>query len=394
MRPLRPTERGRWFGHRQSPAHEIPDRARCSPGAVPTGTSGNKDFTFEPLRLGRKSVRAWPLRRPYATPVRRVRPVPPVLRPPPPAPRLRGGVPPDPEVHLGRGDGMLVPPAPERRPVRVDAARPLLARGPAPRARGSRASRTCATPSPGTCWSPGAGKFDWTFSDERIAEFQKLGIKLMLDVMHFGTPTWLKQAVGDPEFPESLERFTEQLVSRYRSAVKIWCPFNEPLVSALFSGDFGFWPPAPPQVARVHAGAEPHRAGGEPRHPRHPPRAARGDGAALRRRRELQDARPGAAEGSQPPQPPPLRGDGPAHRPRRQGPPAVRLAHRLRHERPGPGLVPHQPAVARTCWAWTTTRTATGSSTCTWARSASAAPTTRSASTASRRRTTTATACR
>src|ERR1700759_267230 len=65
----------------------------------------------------------------------------------------------------------------------------------------------------------------------------------LLDVMHFGTPLWLKQAVGDPEFPESLERFTEALVTRYRGQVSTWCPFNEPLVSALFSGDFGFWPP-------------------------------------------------------------------------------------------------------------------------------------------------------
>src|SRR5205807_6981139 len=37
--------------------------------------------------------------------------------------------------------------------------------------------------------------------------------------------------------------FTEAIVSRYRDRVKVWCPFNEPLVSALFSGDFGFWPP-------------------------------------------------------------------------------------------------------------------------------------------------------
>ncbi len=90
---------------------------------------------------------------------------------------------------------------------------------------------------------PSRGRFDWSFSDERIAECEKLGIHLMLDVMHFGTPTWLKQAVGDPEFPESLERFAEALVGRYRTSIKVWCPFNEPLVSALFSGDFGFWPP-------------------------------------------------------------------------------------------------------------------------------------------------------
>ncbi len=87
------------------------------------------------------------------------------------------------------------------------------------------------------------GQFDWTISDERIEEFDKLGITLLLDVMHFGTPLWLKQAVGDPEFPEALERFTRAIVARYRHTVKNWCPFNEPLVSALFSGDFGFWPP-------------------------------------------------------------------------------------------------------------------------------------------------------
>lgn len=90
---------------------------------------------------------------------------------------------------------------------------------------------------------PQRGEFDWSFADERIEELDKLGINLFLDVMHFGTPLWLKQAVGDPEFPEALEEFTEAMVSRYRQSVKVWCPFNEPLVSALFSGDFGFWPP-------------------------------------------------------------------------------------------------------------------------------------------------------
>jgi len=90
---------------------------------------------------------------------------------------------------------------------------------------------------------PEQGQFDWTIADERIAEMQKLGLDPLMDVMHFGTPLWLKQAVGDPEFPEALERFADAMVTRYRGSVKTWCPFNEPLVSALFSGDFGFWPP-------------------------------------------------------------------------------------------------------------------------------------------------------
>jgi len=62
------------------------------------------------------------------------------------------------------------------------------------------------------------GKFNWQMADERLAEFEKLGIAPLMDVMHFGTPLWLKQAVGDPEFPEALERFAEALVSRYRGS--------------------------------------------------------------------------------------------------------------------------------------------------------------------------------
>jgi beta-glucosidase/6-phospho-beta-glucosidase/beta-galactosidase len=90
---------------------------------------------------------------------------------------------------------------------------------------------------------PERGRFEWGYADERIAEFERLGIEPMMDVMHFGTPLWLKQAVGDPEFPEALEQFTTALVGRYSRSIRTWCPFNEPLVSALFSGDFGFWPP-------------------------------------------------------------------------------------------------------------------------------------------------------
>ena len=57
------------------------------------------------------------------------------------------------------------------------------------------------------------GQFDWKSSDERVAECDRLGLQLVLDVMHFGTPLWLKQAVGDPEFPEALERFATPIRS-------------------------------------------------------------------------------------------------------------------------------------------------------------------------------------
>ncbi|OGV43319.1 MAG: hypothetical protein A2X46_06700 [Lentisphaerae bacterium GWF2_57_35] len=90
---------------------------------------------------------------------------------------------------------------------------------------------------------PSRGKFDWSQADERIGYCIDLGLQPIMDVMHFGTPVWLPLAVGDPEFPEALEQFTEAMVQRYRKDIATWCPINEPLVTSLFSGDFGFWPP-------------------------------------------------------------------------------------------------------------------------------------------------------
>src|SRR3954468_2111827 len=49
---------------------------------------------------------------------------------------------------------------------------------------------------------PERGKFDWSIADERVEAASKMGLDLYMDVMHFGTPLWLKQAAGDPEFPE------------------------------------------------------------------------------------------------------------------------------------------------------------------------------------------------
>jgi beta-glucosidase/6-phospho-beta-glucosidase/beta-galactosidase len=96
------------------------------------------------------------------------------------------------------------------------------------------------------CWhliesSPGV--YDWTWADERINYARELGINLILDLVHFGVPTWLPDAFGDIEFPVALERFSREFGRRYSGVVRSVCPINEPLITALFSGDVGLWPP-------------------------------------------------------------------------------------------------------------------------------------------------------
>ena len=35
------------------------------------------------------------------------------------------------------------------------------------------------------------GKYDWDFTDQAMAEMQRLGITPIMDLLHFGVPDWL-----------------------------------------------------------------------------------------------------------------------------------------------------------------------------------------------------------
>ncbi|MEO6181585.1 MAG: family 1 glycosylhydrolase [Verrucomicrobiota bacterium] len=85
--------------------------------------------------------------------------------------------------------------------------------------------------------------FDWKWADERFELARQLGINLMVDLVHFGTPTWLPDAFGDVDFPAALEKFSRAFGQRYSGVIRSICPINEPLITAFFCGDVGLWPP-------------------------------------------------------------------------------------------------------------------------------------------------------
>jgi beta-glucosidase len=110
--------------------------------------------------------------------------------------------------------------------------------------------------------NPGPGIYDWGWWDEYV-EYAAgaLGFELMVDLVHFGTPLWMLQQFGDPDFAPRLAEYAGQFARRYRGAVRSFVPINEPYITALFSGDLGCWPPFwsgqsrfPPMLANVTRG--------------------------------------------------------------------------------------------------------------------------------------------
>ncbi|HVE52991.1 MAG TPA: sugar nucleotide-binding protein [Ramlibacter sp.] len=88
---------------------------------------------------------------------------------------------------------------------------------------------------------PERGRYDWAWSDVRIARLRKLGVAPIAGLVHHGSgPRWTD--LLDPAFPELLAQYARAAAERYPD-VEDWTPVNEPLTTARFSGLYGFWFP-------------------------------------------------------------------------------------------------------------------------------------------------------
>lgn len=85
----------------------------------------------------------------------------------------------------------------------------------------------------------GPGKYDWTFVDQVMGEMHAVGIKPVVDLVHFGLPDWLVD-FQNPEWPKWLGEYAEAFARRY-PWVKYYTPVNEIYVTGVFCGLFGWW---------------------------------------------------------------------------------------------------------------------------------------------------------
>lgn len=91
--------------------------------------------------------------------------------------------------------------------------------------------------------NPVRGGWDWAWSDRVFERADQLGLEMIVDLVHYGTPQWLAGSFDDPDYPEAVAEYAGAVAARYRGSVRQFTPLNEPLVTASFAGARGIWPP-------------------------------------------------------------------------------------------------------------------------------------------------------
>jgi dTDP-4-dehydrorhamnose reductase len=83
--------------------------------------------------------------------------------------------------------------------------------------------------------------YDWRWSDERLAEIARLGMKPIVGLIHHGSGPRYTHLL-DEGFAAGLAEHARAVAERY-PWVEDWTPVNEPLTTARFSALYGHWYP-------------------------------------------------------------------------------------------------------------------------------------------------------
>lgn len=87
-------------------------------------------------------------------------------------------------------------------------------------------------------------KFDWSWTDQVIPYLvQDLGIRPIIDLMHYGCPFWLKKEFANKNYPQYVTDYAAAFAERYKGLITWYTPLNEPIINALMCGMRGAWPP-------------------------------------------------------------------------------------------------------------------------------------------------------
>ncbi|MFB2554982.1 family 1 glycosylhydrolase [Herbiconiux liangxiaofengii] len=91
--------------------------------------------------------------------------------------------------------------------------------------------------------NPAPGEWDWSWLDRAMASFGEHGLRPIVDLLHYGTPLWLEGEFAHPDYPQRVAEYAVAVAERYRDVATDYTPVNEPMIHALFSGEYAYWPP-------------------------------------------------------------------------------------------------------------------------------------------------------
>jgi hypothetical protein len=82
--------------------------------------------------------------------------------------------------------------------------------------------------------------FNWMWMDRMVAAAGKYGLKMYIDLWHYGTPDWLD--LMSPDAPHHFAHFAREIALRYPS-IQHYCICNEPSLLVELGGRQGKWRP-------------------------------------------------------------------------------------------------------------------------------------------------------
>jgi beta-glucosidase/6-phospho-beta-glucosidase/beta-galactosidase len=91
--------------------------------------------------------------------------------------------------------------------------------------------------------APEPGSWNWSWTDRAVDALLSCGLRPIVDLVHYGTPLWLEREFGHPDFPHHVAEFAARFAGRYAGRIADYTPVNEPVIHALFCGEYGYWPP-------------------------------------------------------------------------------------------------------------------------------------------------------
>lgn len=90
---------------------------------------------------------------------------------------------------------------------------------------------------------PTQSTWDWDWSERAIDYLLERDIEPILDLVHYGVPSWMAGAFIHPDYPQRVAEFAHHFGEKFKGRIHWWTPLNEPRITAWFCGKTGTWPP-------------------------------------------------------------------------------------------------------------------------------------------------------